>query len=106
MSDLCRISLEFEKEYKNEILNLIEKRGWNESIRDKGKDENYILLEFYDDEKTEEDIKEFKPYCDYIYIDLYSQEECVYSYENEDDELTKIVKIKMQKDKNENNKPS
>ena len=93
---LTKISLEFEKEYKEIIHKLLNKEGMEDNIFKEG--EGFIYLEFYDTEYEEEDIKNLKPYCDYIYIDNY--ERCDYEsvyWENEDDELQKVVKQKLNK---------
>ena len=90
---LTKVNLEFEKENKAEIYKILEKKEWKSNLT---KESDYwVELEFYD-EILEEDVEEFKPFCEHIDF-------CLYEYfggegfwwENEDDELQKIMKKKL-----------
>jgi hypothetical protein len=67
---LTILDIEFEKENKEDVYKILEKKGWF-CYRMKECDD-WITLHF-DYEVTEEDIKEFKPYCEHIGIDIYEQ---------------------------------
>jgi hypothetical protein len=92
---LTILDIEFEKENKEDVYKILEKKGWFDYLMKECDD--WITLHFYD-EVTEEDIKEFKPYCEHIGTAIYEQleGEGVY-WNNEDDELRKIVRRKLNK---------
>jgi len=90
---LVKLNLEFEKENKEEVYKILEKKDWIKDLTLESDD--WVVLEF-DYEIYEEDVKELKPYCENIYSALYTllEGEGIY-WENEDDELQRIVRKKI-----------
>jgi hypothetical protein len=74
---LVSIGLEFPKENKHEVENLIkEKFGGDENIQKS--EEGYINIKLFNWELEESDFEEFKPLCTYIGKSEYEclEEEC------------------------------
>ena len=92
---LIKINLEFEKENKEEVYKILEKKDWKTYLRIESDD--WVELEFYF-EVFENDVKEFKDVCERIDICVYEYQEGEgFFWENEDDDLQKIVRKKIKK---------
>ena len=92
---LTKINLEFEKENKEEIYKILEKKDWKSHLTIESDD--WVELEFYD-VYDETDIKEFKDFCEHINICEYGYNEGEgFFWENEDDDLQRTIKKKIKK---------
>lgn len=96
---LVKVNLEFEKENKDKIYKILEKKEWLSNLITESDD--WVGMEFYEG-ILEEDIEEIKYLCEHIGIDEYEYCEGDGLYwDNEDTDLQKIVRQKMV-EKNEN----
>jgi len=92
MGCLSILYLGFKKEDKEEVLEIIKLKGWRFSILIQ--DDNSMRLEFEWDIE-EEDIEELKSCCSQIVVSFYDySNEGSFQWEDEDDELTKIMRLK------------
>jgi len=98
---LVKVNLEFEKENKEEIYKILEKKEWKGNLT--LENEAWVELEFYY-EIFEENVEELKLYCEVINIYEYEyiEGEGLY-WENEDDDLQRLIKKKILKEKNKTN---
>lgn len=98
-----RLFLEFDKEDKEEVLELI-KKTFGTSFKIIDEDIEFYNLEDYGKEYLEEDLEELKEICDYISLSEYEYiEDRGFVWEREDDdELDKIVRKKLRQIKKKN----